>query len=190
MLIFQLSQFWYASETALQLCHELIEAVGGNGRIACISCPTLMQYFPNIDSYNKDSVVIKLLEYDHRFEKKFPEEYVPYDYRHPLAVPSELKGNRHFCIKLSPAIMFQLAGVFDVVIADPPFLADECLVKTAQTIRMLAKPNAKIILCTGAVMEKMAHRLLGLHRLKFEPQHANNLSNEFSCFANYETKYL
>ncbi|RCN24239.1 hypothetical protein ANCCAN_30069 [Ancylostoma caninum] len=55
---------------------------------------------------------------------------------------------------------------------------------------MLGKPSAKIILCTGAIMEKMADRLLGLHRLEFEPRHANNLSNEFSCFANYETKHL
>ncbi|VDK52964.1 unnamed protein product [Cylicostephanus goldi] len=167
-----MSQFWYAPETARQLCRELIDAVGGNGQIACISCPTLMQYFADIDGYGKDKITVRLLEYDHRFEKKFPLEYVPYDYRHPLAIPEELKG------------------VFDVIIADPPFLADECLVKTAQTVRLLARPNAKIILCTGAIMEKMADRLLGLHRLKFEPQHANNLSNEFSCFANYDTKYL
>ncbi|EYB86521.1 hypothetical protein Y032_0277g1114 [Ancylostoma ceylanicum] len=167
----QLSQFWYAPETAVQLCREVIHAVGKKGHVACISCPTLMQHFSEVSEPDV-KVTIKLFEYDQRFAKKFPTEYVAYDYRHPHAVPEDLKG------------------AFDVIIADPPFLADECLVKTAQTIRMLAKPNAKIILCTGAVMEKMADRLLGLHRLEFEPQHANNLSNEFSCFANYETKYL
>ncbi|WKX99703.1 hypothetical protein Q1695_014518 [Nippostrongylus brasiliensis] len=168
----QLSQFWYSSDTAKDLCRELISAIDGNGRIACISCPTLLHYFPEISEYNKDSIHVSLFEYDDRFAKKFPEAFIHYDYRHPLSVPEELKGS------------------FDIVIADPPFLADECLLKTAQTVRLLAKPNAKIILCTGAVMEDRAKRILNLHRLKYEPCHANNLSNEFSCFANYETKFL
>ncbi|VDP06544.1 unnamed protein product [Heligmosomoides polygyrus] len=168
----QLSQFWYSPETALQLCRELVSAAAEKGRIACISCPTLLQYFPKLHEYHSDAISITLFEYDQRFEKKYPMEYVPYDYRHPLAVPEALKGS------------------FDVVIADPPFLADECLLKTAQTVRILAKPEAKIIICTGAIMEDRASRLLGLHRLKYEPSHVNNLSNEFSCFANYETKFL
>ena len=36
---------------------------------------------------------------------------------------------------------------FEVVLADPPYLSDECLTKTAITIRKLA--TDKIILCTG-----------------------------------------
>ncbi|KAK6028000.1 hypothetical protein OSTOST_05962 [Ostertagia ostertagi] len=167
-----LSQFWYSPETARQLCREVVHAVGGKGRIACISCPTLIQYFSEIEQYDPDSISVSLFEYDARFGKKFPSEYIPYDYRHPLAIPEELKG------------------IYDVVIADPPFLADECLLKTAQTVRLLAKPSARILLCTGTIMEDRAKRLLGLHRLEYEPCHANNLSNEFSCFANYETKYL
>lgn len=103
---------------------------------------------------------------------KFPSSYVPYDYRHPLSVPSQFKA------------------VFDVIIADPPFLSAECLEKTAQTIQLLGKLDAKIILCTGAIMEDMVGHVLGLHRLKFEPRHVSGLSNQFACFANYETKYL
>jgi hypothetical protein len=34
-----------------------------------------------------------------------------------------------------------------VVLADPPYLSDECLTKTAITIRKLA--TDKIIVCTG-----------------------------------------
>ncbi|XGW17968.1 hypothetical protein V3C99_002515 [Haemonchus contortus] len=168
----QLSQFWYSPETARQLCREVVDALRGKGRIACISCPTLIQYFPEIEQYDRDTVSVSLFEYDARFAKKFPSEYIFYDYRHPLAIPQELKG------------------VYDVVIADPPFLSDECLLKTAQSVRFLAKPDARILLCTGTIMEQKAERLLGLHRLNYEPCHANNLSNEFSCFANYETKFL
>lgn len=42
--------------------------------------------------YHSDAISITLFEYDQRFEKKYPMEYVPYDYRHPLAVPEALKG--------------------------------------------------------------------------------------------------
>ena len=34
-----------------------------------------------------------------------------------------------------------------MVFADPPFLSDECLTKTAVTVKFMAKE--KIILCTG-----------------------------------------
>lgn len=40
----QLSQFWYSAETARQLSRELSYVAGNNGRIACISCPTIVQY--------------------------------------------------------------------------------------------------------------------------------------------------
>ncbi|CCA65599.1 Protein-lysine N-methyltransferase M142.8 [Caenorhabditis elegans] len=28
---------------------------------------------------------------------------------------------------------------------------------------------------------------MAMHRTSFEPRHANNLANDFSCFANYQT---
>uniref|UniRef100_A0A0K0DIZ9 Protein-lysine N-methyltransferase n=1 Tax=Angiostrongylus cantonensis TaxID=6313 RepID=A0A0K0DIZ9_ANGCA len=166
----QLSQFWYSKETALHLCRELSYAAGSTGRVACISCPTVVQYFLETDENVLSNVKVTLFEYDHRFERKFPHHYVPYDYRRPISVP--------------------ILAVFDVVIADPPFLSAECLEKVAQTVRFLGKVDAKIIVCTGAIMEETVGRLLGLHRLKFEPRHASGLSNQFACLANYETKYL
>ncbi|KAK6061862.1 n(6)-adenine-specific DNA methyltransferase 2-like family protein [Cooperia oncophora] len=138
----QLSQFWYSPDTARQLCRELVYAVGGKGRIACISCPTLVQYFPEVEQYDNNMITVTLFEYDTRFAKKFPSEYISYDYRHPLAIPEELKGS------------------YDVVIADPPFLADECLLKTAQTVRLLAKSDARILLCTGTIMEERVRDIL------------------------------
>jgi EEF1A lysine methyltransferase 1 len=68
------------------------------------------------------------LEYDTRFQI-FGQSFVPYDYNQPLNLPAELEG------------------AFDIVVADPPFLSEECLRKTALTVRYLTKKN--VILCTG-----------------------------------------
>ena len=106
-----------------------------------------------------------LLEYDKRFAV-FGQDFIFYDYKNPLAVPREM------------------SSAFDIVLADPPFLADECLTKTAVTVKFMAKNQ--IILCTGAVMEDMAKRLLNLNKCTFLPGHRNNLANEFRCYTNYD----
>ncbi|CAI2349773.1 unnamed protein product [Caenorhabditis sp. 36 PRJEB53466] len=138
-------------------------------RIACVSSPTLVQFFHERKEYKSGDIQLSLFEYDSRFGLKFPSEFVQYDYKYPTAIPPEL------------------VGIFDVIIADPPFLAAECLIKTAHSIRLLGKESVKVILCTGAIMEDYAARLLAMHRTSFEPKHANNLANDFSCFANYPT---
>lgn len=69
------------------------------------------------------------MEYDTRFEI-YGEDFVFYDYKEPLKFPEGMKNS------------------FDVVIADPPFLSDECLCNTAVSIKYLGKD--KIILCTGS----------------------------------------
>lgn len=95
-------------------------------------------------------VDVRLLEYDGRFEAKYKERFVHYDYKQPHAVSDELRGS------------------FDCVIADPPFLADECLVKVAQTIKILSRtPSAKIILCTGLVMQELVSMWSGRLRLPY-----------------------
>lgn len=70
------------------------------------------------------------MEYDRRFET-YGENFIFYDYKEPLNLPPDkLEKNS-----------------FDLVVADPPFLSDECLGKVAETIRYLAKN--KVLLCTG-----------------------------------------
>ena len=96
-------------------------------RIACISAPTAYKKIREIKPSNCD---VKCLEYDERF-KVFGEDFQFYDYKEPLDLPLDLKQS------------------FDIVIADPPFLSEECLCKTAVTVKFLAKE--KILLCTGKV---------------------------------------
>ncbi|XP_064627503.1 EEF1A lysine methyltransferase 1-like isoform X2 [Lineus longissimus] len=163
----QLSQFWYTEETALKLAEEAIAAAGEGGRIACISCPTL--YKKLIDLAGERTWTAVILEYDKRF-KKFGNEFLFYDYNDPLNLPKDF------------------AHAFDIVVADPPFLNEECLEKTCRTIRYMAKE--KILLCTGAIMEKKAAELLNARPISFKPQHSKQLNNPFLCFTNYETLKL
>lgn len=120
----QLSQFWYDDSTAAILAEEAVRASEA-GRVACISCPTL---FLKLKSTFSHRCSCTLLEYDRRFDVH--DEFVFYDYNNPLDLPATLAANS-----------------FDLVIADPPFLSEECLVKTSKTVQQLT--NGKILLCTG-----------------------------------------
>ncbi|CAG2240743.1 EEF1AKMT1 [Mytilus edulis] len=160
----QLSQFWYNETTATRLAEEALRAVGEQGSIACLSSPTA---YKKLRELKPDSVTLKCLEYDTRFQV-YGDDFLLYDYKEPLKFPKDWKN------------------WFDLVIADPPFLSEECLCKTAVSIKYLAKD--KIILCTGAVMTDLADKLLGLKPCVFQPQHTNNLQNEFRCYTNYDSQ--
>lgn len=95
-------------------------------RIACLSAPTLYKKLVEI---KPDSCETKIFEFDRRFAV-FGEGFLFYDYNNPLDLPDSVAEHS-----------------FDLVFADPPFLSEECLTKTAQTIKYLTKE--KIILCTG-----------------------------------------
>ncbi|XP_065160063.1 EEF1A lysine methyltransferase 1 [Atheta coriaria] len=157
----QLSQFWYDSATIQTLVKIALESVGPSGNIALLSCPSL---YKKMKLNSTENHIIHLYEFDKRFAIH-GEDFTFYDYKAPLSIPSNRKE------------------YYDLVIADPPFLSDECLIKTAATIKLLAKN--KIILCTGAVMGEMAHRLLSLEKTNFNPGHKNNLANDFHCYANF-----
>ncbi|XP_067674138.1 EEF1A lysine methyltransferase 1-like [Haliotis asinina] len=162
----QLSQFWYDDTTATRLADEALRVAGSSGRIACVSSPTLYRKLRDICP---DTCTVKCLEFDERFQM-FGEDFQFYDYREPLKLPADWKNS------------------FDIVMVDPPFLNEDCLCKTAISVRFLAKD--KIILCTGAVMEKAAKKLLDLEVCVFQPRHSNALQNEFRCFTNYKSELL
>lgn len=161
----QLSQFWYDESTIKDLVDLTLDTVGENAKIALISCPTLYKTMKDKAGLNAE---ITLFEYDQRFAV-YGTDFTLYDYKSPLNIPRDK------------------SSYYDIVIADPPFLSEECLTKTAVTIKFLTKGN--IILCTGATMADLAERLLDLKKTKFEPKHKNNLANEFWCFANFNIKY-
>ncbi|XP_076237832.1 EEF1A lysine methyltransferase 1 [Calliopsis andreniformis] len=156
----QLSQFWYDKKTIDVLIKGAIKSTGDNGKIALISCPTLYSQLKT----NCGERQVTVFEYDERF-KVFGSDFIPYDYKFPLNLPKSMSNS------------------YDLVIADPPFLSEECLTKTIITIKFLAKRN--IVLCTGAIMADLAKRLLDVEVCNFIPCHQNNLANEFYCYANF-----
>nr|CAD7256007.1 unnamed protein product [Timema shepardi] len=161
----QLSQFWYDDETANCLAKEACRVAGGHGSIALISCPSLYKVIKKQKPHSQGNLFeVVLFEYDHRFAV-YGQDFIFYDYNSPLEVPKHLEKS------------------FELVVADPPFLSEECLTKTAMTVKFLTSRN--IILCTGAVMENLSRRLLDVRKSGFEPRHKNNLANDFLCYTNY-----
>uniref|UniRef100_A0A5F8AKW1 EEF1A lysine methyltransferase 1 n=1 Tax=Macaca mulatta TaxID=9544 RepID=A0A5F8AKW1_MACMU len=123
----QLSQFWYSQETALRLAQEAIAAVGEGGRVACVSAPSVYQ---KLRELCRENFTVYIFEYDKRFAM-YGEEFIFYDYNNPLDLPERIAAHS-----------------FDIVIADPPYLSEECLRKTSETIKYLTR--GKILLCTDS----------------------------------------
>lgn len=95
-------------------------------RIACVSAPSVYQKLREL--CREDSSVY-IFEYDRRFAI-YGDEFIFYDYNHPLELPEGIAAHS-----------------FDLVVADPPYLSEECLRKTSETIQFLTR--GKILLCTG-----------------------------------------
>src|ERR1700737_2265766 len=119
---------------------------------------------------------IYLFEYDVRFSRlaPSPSHFVNYDFNAPLRFPTFLRGK------------------VDRVLADPPFLSDECLTRTAMTVRaLLARQLGKTMVCTGRKMEEMVPKLFpGVKKVDFEPRHKGGLANAFGCFMDWEGVYV
>ena len=79
---------------------------------------------------------------------------------------------------------------FDLIVADPPYLSEDCLTKTSITVRFISKNESKVLLCTGAIMENLANRLLNVSKTNLNIKHNKQLSNPFCSYSNYDLKTL
>ncbi|KAI4365420.1 hypothetical protein MLD38_021404 [Melastoma candidum] len=162
----RLSQFWYDRQTAETVAREVLTLVSGSARgstVACIACPTLYAYLKKLDP----DAAAKLLEYDKRFEQ-YGSDFVYYNYNNPDGLPPELKHS------------------FQVIVADPPYLSQECLEKVAEAMSFLAESQTcRFLLLTGEVQKDQAAQLLGMRPCVFRPKHSSKLGNEFRLFTNY-----
>jgi hypothetical protein len=181
------SQFWYTDDTATKLAKELLNGCTPESRIAVVSAPSVFLQLKNLLTERDISTrpQITLLEIDDRFGVF--KEFVKYDFEQPLKLPTDLKGQ------------------FDRLICDPPFLSEDCQTKAALTVRWLAKnwpttsssedtiypgKQPRLIVCTGERMESLIHKLYAkasLATTTFEVVHAKGLSNEFRCYANFQS---
>ena len=125
-------------------------------RIACVACPTL---FAKLQEIEPRASRIFLLEYDRRFAA-YRSQFAFYDYSSPLVLPPELglipRQCRH-CLRSCRVMMIPMSesrikliavGACDLVVADPPFLSQECMEKTIQTVLTLSH-TGRAIFCTG-----------------------------------------
>ena len=89
---------------------------------------------------------MKLFEYDKRFASVAGDDFVYYDYKNPMSF-GQMTNNSEICLR----------EYFDVVIADPPFLSEECMTKTSVTVKYLAKKEAKLLFCTGKLFDEIRY---------------------------------
>lgn len=173
-----MSQFWYndnTKRTLSKICLKLILDHGeqksiSDTKVALLSCPSL---YKTIKSIHPNGVV-RLFEYDERFAA-IGDDFVYYDY-------SGIKNSDNY--------LNEFENYFDVIIADPPFLSEECIRNTALIIKKLQKNDTNIIMCSGYITADWITKFLQLHQCKFRPEHERNLANEFCSYANFDLDSL
>ncbi|XP_034668506.1 protein-lysine N-methyltransferase CG9154 [Drosophila subobscura] len=169
----QLSQFWYSKKTKLavrDIVAKLLKEQTGdqeacNYRIALLSCPSLYKDIKDIYEH------VSIFEYDERFAA-YGNDFVHYDIN---------------CIDGNPDYLINHHKRYDLIIADPPFLSQECIGKISEIILKLQRSasKSKLIFCSGEVVEPWLSARLPVHKCNFRPEHERNLGNEFVSYANF-----
>ncbi|KAJ2354831.1 Protein-lysine N-methyltransferase efm5 [Coemansia sp. RSA 2618] len=165
----QLSQFWYDDTSSDFIAERAYQNTNDGDYIAFISSPTAYVTFRN--KYDRANAFV--FEFDQRFEV-FKDQFVHYDFNKPLEF-ARARDMEH---------------KFKFIVADPPFLNEDCLSQTMETVKFLAAEGAKVMVDTGAVMEDLAKQLIGARVTNFQPAHKGGLSNEFRCFATFNDDKL
>ncbi|XP_016946136.1 protein-lysine N-methyltransferase CG9154 [Drosophila biarmipes] len=167
----QLSQFWYNSETKLILRDVVVKLLDEQRsdlvgfHIALLSCPSLYKDIRNIHDN------VRIFEYDPRFEA-YGTDFVFYDLN---------------CVGGNPNYLKEHHQQYDIIVADPPFLSQECIAKTCEIITRLQRnqSESKIIICSGEVTEPWLTTGLPVLKCGFRPEHDRNLGNSFVSYANF-----
>jgi len=156
-------------------------------KVALLSCPSLYASVKEIyengkkitiivtgyGTHNFFDISVRIFEYDKRFSA-YGHDFVFYDLND--AIDDDYLNN--------------LKSSFDLIIADPPFLSEDCISKLATIIKKLQKPKAKIICCSGEIVEPWLKTHLNLYKTSFKPEHQRNLGNEFASYANFNLDEL
>uniref|UniRef100_A0A182FMU6 Protein-lysine N-methyltransferase n=2 Tax=Anopheles albimanus TaxID=7167 RepID=A0A182FMU6_ANOAL len=165
----QLSQFWYNESTKQTLAavvkslQEQSAVPDDSFKVALLSAPSA---YKNVSKINANAM---LFEFDERFAYH-GDHFHQYDYNRAV----------------EPNYLNEFREAFDLIIADPPFLSEECIEKMGIIMKKMAKPNCKLILCSGAVVQDWASQYIGVTMCDFRPEHERNLGNEFRSYANFD----
>uniref|UniRef100_A0A7S2MJD6 Protein-lysine N-methyltransferase n=1 Tax=Helicotheca tamesis TaxID=374047 RepID=A0A7S2MJD6_9STRA len=168
-----LNQYWYSKSTIQNLCQAVIEGLESNNmkKAAFLSTPSL--YF-SLPPEIKENCV--LLDYDKTWSSD--PGFVFYDYNDPKNLSSALCRS------------------FDMVVIDPPFIAEEVWSKYTETATFLLKGDPKesssASLVIGTTVQENApfmEKLLGVKPAKFLPS-IPNLVYQYSVFTNFTSTVL
>ena len=162
----ELSQFWYTKETA----DKIILLIGNYAQrhkkenIALFCAPSLYRaYLRNKDKLQ--NLKFTLFEYDKRFSI-FGDDFNFYDLNSPLDIDEKYHK------------------LYDIVVADPPFLNDETTKKVAQSMRLASKEDSLKIFITGLQVKDSVigeFKELKLTDIKIEHD-KQRLQNPFGLF--------
>lgn len=152
------------------MCRRIVEREGWNlntTRIGLLSCPSA---FAAVKSVGAETFIF---EYDDRFST-YGDSFVHYDYNNAF----------------EDGVLDNYQGYFDIIIADPPFLSEECIEKMGRIFKKFAKVGARIVLCSGLVVREWSKAHMNLELCKWEPKHQRNLGNQFASYANFDLDTL
>jgi len=168
-----MSQFWYTENTARTLAKEALslggkaDEISGIKRIAFVSCPSAFKAALDMD-YDKDEYELYLFEYDTRFGDVYGDQFVFFDFN-------------------SPYLHEDYVGLFDYVMADPPYLVDTCMQKPVGHMQKLRRDeDTPMGFATGSVLSESIYEFAKFRESHFHPEHHSKLGNEFSFFTNYD----
>ncbi|XP_050100141.1 protein-lysine N-methyltransferase CG9154 [Anopheles aquasalis] len=165
----QLSQFWY-NESTKQTLASVVQSLQEQSavpddifKVALLSAPSA---YKHVSKINANAM---LFEFDERFAYH-GDRFYQYDYNRAIETN----------------YLDEFREAFDLIIADPPFLSEECIEKMGIIIKKMAKPNCKLLLCSGAVVQQWAEQYIGVTMCDFRPEHERNLGNEFCSYSNFD----
>jgi hypothetical protein len=162
----ELSQFWYNTETADNVINLLGNYAQKNKKenIALISAPSLYRaYLRNKEKLENLNIV--LFEFDKRFSI-FGEAFNFYDLNKPL----EIDEKHH--------------KKYDIIVADPPFLNKDTIHNVSESMRLLSNENSMKIFITGIQVQDFIFEEfpeLKLTNIKIEHD-KKRLQNPFGLF--------
>ncbi|KAI5474610.1 N(6)-adenine-specific DNA methyltransferase [Pseudohyphozyma bogoriensis] len=169
----QLSQFWYSTPFATELAKWVYALCEPTTTVAFISCPTAYVAFQHTNPLPNT----KLLEFDRRFANLDSKAFIHYDLDDPENLPKEFVDAK-----------------VDIVVADPPFLNEATNRKLAKTLKLILKPEGKLMLLTSTSVSHILPSIydtppLGpLHWSGLKVTHANNLANDFKCWSSWKVE--
>ncbi|KAI5789919.1 putative N6-adenine methyltransferase-domain-containing protein [Pyronema domesticum] len=200
------SQFWYEEKTACELAESLMEGATDDMVIGLVSAPTVYVKLREWKQTGKISknITIKLFEYDQRFAV-FKDDFVAYDFQRPLhGLPSELKG-KFDRVLIDPPFLSedcQTKTALTVRWLTKPWTpvstttssssSDSDNSATSDSNNSTPVQRTRIMTCTGERMKDIVRKLYkqaGIQITTLEVRHANQLNNDFRCYANWENKY-